>query len=107
MQATLEVELRQLGAQATRLEGEAQAAVAWQQARIESERTASRAKLVQAEKLPELAAAVGQRIGEVRIAQYGGGNPFASITQAVGAVLELVRDARPTEPMIPGEPAKE
>ena len=50
-------------------------------------------RIIQAEKLPELAAAVGSRIGEVKISQYGGdGNPFGSITQAVSAVLDLVKD---------------
>jgi hypothetical protein len=50
----------------------------------------ARAKLIAAQKLPELAAAVGQRIGEVRITQLGGdGNPFAQITQGVTAVLAL------------------
>ena len=92
-EGALEAELRTLAAGAIRAQGEAEAAVAWQEARVEAERAVSQARLIQAQKLPELAAAVGQRIGEVRIAQYGGdANPFASITQAVGAVLDLVRE---------------
>jgi flotillin len=92
-QARLEAELVGIRAEARRAEGAAAAEVDWRRAQIESERLMAQARLVQAEKLPELAAAIGSRIGEVRIAQYGGdSNPFASITQAVSAVLDLVRD---------------
>jgi len=95
-QAKLAAEVRRIEADAARAEGEAAVAVEWQRAQIEAERATAQARIIQAQKLPELAAAIGQRIGEVRIAQYGGeGNPFGSITQAVAAVLDLVRDPRP------------
>lgn len=98
-QALLEAELVRVRAEAKRSEGEALAEVEWRKAQVEAERLGARARLVQAEKLPELAAAVGARIGEVRISQFGGeGNPFGSITQAVSAVLDLVREPGPSHP---------
>ena len=64
-------------------------------ARVERERAEAEARIEIARRLPELAGAVGQRFGEVRITQIGtDGNPFGSIAQAVASVLELARDVR-------------
>jgi hypothetical protein len=52
----------------------------------------ARARLTVAHKLPELAAAVGARFGEVNITQIGpGDSPFASIAHAVASLLALAR----------------
>ena len=45
-----------------------------------------------ARELPALAAAVGERIGEVKVVQIGGdGNAFGSIAQAIRSVVELAK----------------
>ncbi|MEM6533915.1 MAG: SPFH domain-containing protein [Myxococcota bacterium] len=63
------------------------------QAEVEAMRAHGEAEVLRAEKLPELAAAVGQRFGEVKITQIGqtDGSPFATIAQAVAAVAELAK----------------
>lgn len=59
---------------------------------IEAVKLAAQARLTQAQKLPELAAAVGQRIGEVRIQQWGtDANPFGTVAQAVSSLMELIK----------------
>jgi hypothetical protein len=61
----------------------------------------SRARVKTAENLPALAAAVGQKIGEVRITQVGAdASPFAFVADAIGAVTRLV-DQRVTTPSSP------
>ena len=45
-----------------------------------------------AQHLPGLAAAVGQRFGEVKVVQMGEGNPFGSVAQAIASVLTLVKE---------------
>jgi len=57
----------------------------------------SRARVRLSDQLPALAAAVGQKIGEVRITQVGSDvSPFAFVADAVGAVTSLVdRGRRP------------
>jgi hypothetical protein len=62
-------------------------------AQNEEVRSAARARVALVENLPELAGAVGERFGEVRITQIGGeGQPFGNIAQAVTSVLELARE---------------
>ena len=82
---------------------EAELAIAEREGRVHAEITMldaqaqlvasdAQAKVLTAQKLPELAAAIGQRIGEVRITQMGGeGNPFSQLTQGVSAVLAMVK----------------
>jgi regulator of protease activity HflC (stomatin/prohibitin superfamily) len=73
--------------------GRAEAEVALARARAEAESAAARARLTVAHKLPELAAAVGARFGEVNITQIGpGDSPFASIAHAVASLLSLAGD---------------
>ncbi len=64
-------------------------------ARAEVESAAARARLIIAQKLPELAGAVGARFGEVNVTQIGGseGGAFGSIAQTVAGILELARRA--------------
>jgi regulator of protease activity HflC (stomatin/prohibitin superfamily) len=63
------------------------------QAKNEETRSAARARVALVENLPELAGAVGERFGEVRVTQIGGdGQPFGNIAQAVASVLELARE---------------
>lgn len=74
------------------IEGEARAATALALARAAEVQATADARRICAEKLPALAAAVGQRIGEVRITQIGGeGNPLATVVGAVASVVELAR----------------
>ena len=75
------------------LEGRARSEVQMALAKVEREQAEARAKLRTAERLPELAAAVGQRFGEVKVTHIGsdGQSPFGSIAQAVASVLELAR----------------
>jgi hypothetical protein len=50
--------------------------------------------VIGAENLPKLAAAVGQKFGEVKITQFGATeSPFGSIAQAVASVLDLAKSA--------------
>ena len=67
--------------------------VAMIQAKAEAESASAQARLVTAHKLPELAAAVGARFGEVKVTQIGSGgdSPFGSIAQAITSVLEMAK----------------
>jgi flotillin len=73
--------------------GKRRAEVAMAQALAQKEAAIARARILTAEKLPELAAAIGARFGEVKVTQIGGGDsPFSSIAQALGSVLALVKE---------------
>lgn len=48
-------------------------------------------QLAVAQKLPELAAAIGQKIGEVRVTAVEGANPFGYVAAAVEGVMGLAR----------------
>jgi flotillin len=78
-----------------RLQAAQQAEAARLQAEAQNVATEGQVRLETARQLPALAAAVGSRIGEVKITSYGDAtnNPFGQVTQAVGAVLDLVRSA--------------
>ncbi len=91
-EATLEA--RRAEAEIALVEGRARSEVELAAARAERERLEGRARLAIAEQLPALAAAVGERIGEVKVVQIGGdGNAFGSIAQAVRSVVELAKGA--------------
>ncbi|MBI1945693.1 MAG: hypothetical protein HYS27_08355 [Deltaproteobacteria bacterium] len=87
-------EQRRAEAALKQVEGESEAAVLLAKARAEQTVVDSRVRLRMAEKLPELANAVGQKFGEVKVTHIGeGASPFATVAQAVGAVLELAKSA--------------
>jgi len=90
-----EDERRRARAEVDALVGRGEAEVALARARAEVEAAAARARVVTAERLPELAGAVGARFGEVKVTHIGGGGDgaFGSIAQAVAGVLELARRA--------------
>ncbi len=90
-----EIERRRAQAELALLEGRGQSEVQMALAKVEREQCEARAKLVTAERLPDLAAAVGQRFGEVKVTHIGadGQSPFGSIAQAVASVVELARQA--------------
>jgi hypothetical protein len=90
-EALAALERRRREAELALLEGKGRAEVALESARAERELAEARARVATAENLPELAAAVGQRFGEVKITHIGEGSPFGSIAQAVAAVVELAR----------------
>ncbi len=93
-EALLRAELDATSVQSELVRGRAEAAVQLELSQVEKARAEAHARRVLAERLPDLAGAVGQRIGEVRITQLGThGNPFESIVQAIGAVVELARAA--------------
>jgi hypothetical protein len=59
-------------------------------ARAERELAEAKARILMAENL--LAAAVGQKFGEVKITHIGSGeNPFGSIAQAIASVVEVAK----------------
>lgn len=75
-----------------RLEGEARAAVQLAEARAAEVRAAADARRTTAENLPALAAAVGQRIGELKVTQIGAGQgPLEGLVGAVASIVELAR----------------
>jgi flotillin len=77
-----------------RAEGEAGAEVALRAAEARARSVESEARLEVARRLPDLAHAVGQRIGEVRITSIGEqASPFAMVAQAVSSVVDLVKTA--------------
>ena len=85
---------RRAEAEVSRLEGQTRAEVALAAARAEREMLEGKARYAIAERLPDLAAAVGERVGEVKVVQIGGGDTaFGSIAQAVRAVVELAKSA--------------
>jgi hypothetical protein len=74
--------------------GRARAELARAQAEAAAIDAAARARLEIAQNLPALAAAVGQRFGEVKITQIGGpGSALSGIAESVAAILNLARDA--------------
>jgi flotillin len=83
---------REAEAAVTSLEGRQHAEVKLADATAEQALAAADARRTVAERLPDLAAAVGERMGEVRLTQIGG-DGFGSITKAVSSLLELARDA--------------
>ncbi len=88
-----QIDRRQREAEIDRLEAQVRAEGALADAKAMAERARAKAEVLRAEKLPELAAAVGQRFGEVKITQLGGSNdsPFAGIAGAVAAVVDLAK----------------
>jgi regulator of protease activity HflC (stomatin/prohibitin superfamily) len=94
---TAELARRRADTEVAAIEGRDQAEIQLAHARAARERAEAEAQVLMAKNLPELAAAVGQRFGEVNVTQIGGvENAFGSIAQAVGAVLELAkRGGRP------------
>jgi hypothetical protein len=89
----LEMETRRARSELAHAEGLAKAEVETRGAEVQRLLAEAAARRITAEKLPQLAEALGEKIAEVRIVQMGGAeaNPFSSITQALGAVLELAR----------------
>jgi flotillin len=89
------------GADADRRRGEAEVALIEARsvaegellsARAERELAEAKARILMAENLPKLAAAVGQKFGEVKITHIGSGeNPFGSIAQAIASVVEVAK----------------
>ncbi len=78
----------------SRLEGQTRAEVALAAARAEREALEGKARYAIAQRLPDLAAAVGQRVGEVKVVQIGGTEgAFGSIAQAVRSVVDLAKTA--------------
>jgi len=93
-EAALQAEIDATVAQGELARGQARAKVESELAQVERVKAEARARQVLAERLPDFAAAVGQRISEVRITQLGAqGNAYESIVQAIAAVVELVRAA--------------
>jgi len=94
LEVAADVERRKAIAEAAVVEarGESEAALAL--ARVERERAEARARVLTAENLPKLAAAVGQKFGEVKITQFGGAeNAFGSIAQAIASVVDLAKQS--------------
>jgi uncharacterized membrane protein YqiK len=85
---------RRLDAEIMRTEGLATAEVELQRAEASVRSASAQAQVLTAQQLPALAAAVGQRIGEMKIAHYGGdGQPFMPLVGAVESLIDLARHA--------------
>jgi len=90
--ATLEVEVQRIQAEGARLVGESQAALALVRAQADQVQSEADARRMIAEKLPALAAAMGQRIQEVRVHSMGGtADPLASLAHLARAAMDLVK----------------
>jgi flotillin len=94
LEASGDAERRALVAEAVKLEGFAEADVALRRAEATVRAADAEARVVTAKQLPELAAAIGSRIGEVNISHYGEGQPFAPVLGAVESLLDLARGRR-------------
>jgi hypothetical protein len=91
-EALLELELRRSRAEVLLAEGRVDAEVALAMAEAEARRAEAVARVEIAKNMPALAAAIGSRIGEVKIAQYGGSeNPFAALLGGLTAILDMAR----------------
>jgi len=87
-----ELERRRAVAEVALLEARGQSESELAAAQIERERAEAKARVLTAENLPKLAAAVGQKFGEVKITQIGGAeNAFGSIAQAITSVVDLAK----------------
>jgi hypothetical protein len=92
--AASEGERRRNEAELARFEGLAAASVDLERARAALRNAQAESQVLLAKQLPALAAAIGQRIGEVKIAHYGEGQPLAPMVGAIASLLDLVNDAR-------------
>ena len=70
-------------------------------AEISLTEAAAKAQILMAEKLPELASAVGQKFGEIKLTQFGGadGLNVAPAVKAVGELLALAKTAISPRPV--------
>ena len=94
VEVSSDVERRTALAAAKRPEERSDAQGDLARARIERERAEARARVIGAENLPKLAAAVGQKFGEVKITHFGATeSPLGSIAQAVASVIDLAKSA--------------
>jgi colicin import membrane protein len=89
-EAAIDDELRRVRVETARIEGHAQAELALAMAKAQAAKAEAEARMEIARNLPALANAIGSRIGEVKIAQYGGdgAHPFAMMLGGLNAVLE-------------------
>lgn len=92
--AAVDAELTRIRAEAERAAGESLLELDRKRAEVERIRADATARVRTVEKLPELAAAVGQRIQEVRIHQLGGSEqPLGLLVQGVRGLREVARAA--------------
>lgn len=89
------VERRRTEAELKRLEGEGDAAVAHAHAHVRTTLAESEARVLLAQKLPELAGAIGGRIGEMKITHIGGdaAGAFGAVSGAVQSIVDMVKKA--------------
>jgi len=93
-QLAVELDMQRARAEAQHVIGNLQAEESLARAKAAMEHAQAKSRVLIAEKLPELASAVGSRFGEVKVTSFGGdNNPFGSIAQAVASVLELAKEA--------------
>jgi uncharacterized membrane protein YqiK len=92
MRSELSAEVDERAAAVVRAQGLARAEVERQQAEVHYRQAEAEARRLLAENLPQLAAAFGERIGELKIAHYGGGDqPLAPLVGAVSALVDLAK----------------
>lgn len=91
--ALADAEIQRIAAQAEREAGELTLEIERKKAELERMRLESEAKLKAMERLPDLAAAMGKRVKEVRIQQLGAGDGTAGLAQTVSALKQVVKAA--------------
>lgn len=91
LEATADAERRRVVAEVELVEARARAEGELASAKAERELAEAKARILNAENLPKLAAAVGQKFGEVKVTHFGNDNPFGSIAQAIASVVEVAR----------------
>lgn len=90
-----DAERRRALAEVTLVVGRADAEVALAAAQVERVRAEAHARVVLAEQLPQVAAAVGGKFGEIKLTQIGGESAgFGAIAQAVMSLVDAVSDRR-------------
>ena len=93
LEKELDVDLRRNDAEIALVEGQTMATVELQRAHAAYRQAEAESKLVLAQNMPALANAMGQKIQEVKIAQYGGDkNPFAQVTGGIAALMDVLKE---------------
>ncbi len=91
----VDAELRRRQAELAREEGLVRAEVALRDADVHCQRSEADAQLELARRLPELARAIGERMGQVNVTQLGGVDmsPLAHVAATISSLLDIARSA--------------
>jgi flotillin len=94
--AALRQQVGQIEVESALAKGKAEAQVGLAQAEVQVRRSEAEVRVTMAQNLPKLAAALGGKIGNVQVTHFGlEDNAFASITDALKAVVQLASPVKP------------